>query len=70
VDALTAVRDRADRLLGVHPLRAAAALQLAAALVLTQERPTGWLFVTADVRLAAVAAAEGFEVISPADPPG
>jgi len=65
VDALEPVRDRADRLLGVHGLRAADALQLAAALALCLERPTGWGFVTLDDRLAAAAAAEGFEVHSP-----
>ena len=65
VDALAQVRDRADRLLGVHPLRAADALQLAAALVLVEERPAGWSFVTADARLAAAAAAERFDVREP-----
>jgi len=55
----------ADRLLGVHGLRAADALQLAAALALCLERPAGWGFVTLDDRLATAAAAEGFEVHSP-----
>ncbi|MBI4703131.1 MAG: type II toxin-antitoxin system VapC family toxin [Deltaproteobacteria bacterium] len=66
VDALGPVRDRAERVLAVHVLRAADALQLAAALLLVQERPEGWPFVTLDDRLAAAAAAEGFEVIVPA----
>ena len=65
IASLEPVRDRADRLLGVHALRAADALQLAATLVLCQERPAGWSFVTLDERLAAAAAAEGFEVRSP-----
>lgn len=65
VDGVRPVRARAERLLAVHPLRAADALQLAAALVLTGERPTGYRFVTRDDRLAAAARAEGFELIVP-----
>ena len=65
VEAWQAVRDRADRALGSHPLTAADALQLAAALVLSNERPRGRVFVTADERLSEAAAAEGFDVIVP-----
>ena len=57
------VRERAERLLGQHDLRAAAALQLAAALVLSQERPRGRPFVTADAVLTRAATSEGFEVL-------
>jgi predicted nucleic acid-binding protein len=64
VDAISAVRARAERLVAVHPLRAADALQLAAALVLSRERPR-WPFVTGDRRLASVAELEGFDVIVP-----
>jgi hypothetical protein len=64
VDGLTAVRARAERILAVHPLRAADALQLAAALVLSKDRPH-WPFVTGDVQLARVAELEGFDVIVP-----
>ncbi len=39
VDGLTTVRARAERIVAVHPLRAADALQMAAALVLSKERP-------------------------------
>jgi len=62
IDALRPVRDRADRLLAAHPLRAADALQLAAALLLVQERPAAFPFVTADERLSEAAEAEGFAV--------
>jgi uncharacterized protein len=63
VSDLEPVRDRADRLLASHPLRAADALQLAAALVLWRDRPKGRDFVTADGALARAAAAEGFQVL-------
>lgn len=65
VEALVTVRERAVRLLAVHPLTSADGLQLAAALVLAGERPRGRGFVCADVRLAAAARAEGFSVIAP-----
>ena len=65
VTALVAVRDRAERALGVHPLRAADALQLGAALVLTGDRPRHRSFVVADARLANAARREGFDVIAP-----
>jgi predicted nucleic acid-binding protein len=64
VDGLDAVRTRAERILAVHPLRAADSLQLAAALVLSKDRPH-WPFVTGDVQLARVAELEGFNVIVP-----
>lgn len=64
VDGLSAVRGRAERIVAVHPLRAADALQLAAALVLSRERPR-WPFVTSDRQLASVAELEGFDVIVP-----
>jgi uncharacterized protein len=59
------VRDRAERLLAQRALRAADALQLAAALVLTRERPRNRDFVTADGTLARAATSEGFRVIVP-----
>lgn len=64
VDGLAAVRTRAERLVAVHPLRAADALQMAAALVLSRERAR-WPFVTGDRQLASVAELEGFDVIIP-----
>jgi predicted nucleic acid-binding protein len=56
------LRERALRLLATHPLRAADALQLAAALVWCQERPKGCGFVCLDERLGEAARREGFEV--------
>jgi predicted nucleic acid-binding protein len=56
------LRRRAGRLLASHPLRAADALQLAAALIWCEEQPHGEGFVTIDARLAEAAANEGFTV--------
>ena len=60
------VRRRAARLLAFHPLRAADALQLAAALIWCEEQPHGEHFVSLDGRLRDAAAREGFSLI-PAD---
>ncbi len=57
------LRSRAVRLLGVHPLRAADALQLAAALVAAEEDPTVLDFVCGDARLSEAARREGFTVL-------
>jgi predicted nucleic acid-binding protein len=54
------VRARAIRLLRVHPLSAADAFQLAAALTAFNEITAGNIFLTADLRLASAAALEGF----------
>lgn len=56
------VRRRAARLVSVHPLRAADALQLAAALIWCEEQPHGEGFVCLDTRLRDAAAREGFDV--------
>ena len=61
---LDAVRARARRLLETHPLRAADALHLGAALLAVEESPHGIAFVTFDLRLADAAESEGFEVLS------
>jgi len=58
-----AVRSRAERLLGVHTLRAGDALQLAAALLAAEEDPADLPFVTLDERLADAARKEGFPVL-------
>ena len=60
---LDAVKVRAHRLLGVHPLRAADALQLAAALVGVFDQPGGFEFVTFDAALGEAAEQEGFSVL-------
>ena len=57
------VRERAERLLAVHPLRSADALQLGAALVWARERTTGLGFVSFDERLRRAAGQEGFTVL-------
>jgi hypothetical protein len=57
-----AVKAVAERLLRVHVLRAADALQLAAALVWSAGRPQGRILYTLDDRLARAARREGFEV--------
>lgn len=56
------LREWAVRLVRVHPLRAAAAMQLAAAIVAAEMRPSGLEFVTAERRLAEATAREGFLV--------
>jgi predicted nucleic acid-binding protein len=56
------VRQRAEELLGRQIIRAADALQLAAALVWCQERPQPRVFVCFDERLAGAATQVGFEV--------
>lgn len=61
VQPTLAVRSRAVRLLRLHPLRAADAFQLAAALTVFKESPTGNAFLTADLRLAKAACLEGFD---------
>jgi predicted nucleic acid-binding protein len=62
VSDLPAVKTRAHRLVNVHPLRAADALQLGAALLLCDDRPELLPLVTRDRQLAAAAEAEGFDV--------
>jgi uncharacterized protein len=54
------VRSRAERLVATHPLRAADALQLAAALAWCEESPSGETFVCLDERLRDAARREGF----------
>jgi len=59
------VRLRAERLLSIHPLRAADALQLASALIWAQETPRGLDFVCLDQNLREAALKEGFSVPPP-----
>jgi len=59
------VRLRAERLLSIHPLRAADALQLASALIWAQETPRGLGFVCLDQNLRGGALKEGFSVLPP-----
>lgn len=57
------VRRRALRLLASHPLRAADALQLGAALTWRRDRPSRTGFVCLDAQLRDAAAREGFTVL-------
>ncbi len=57
------VRESATRFLRVHPLRAADALQLAAAFTAAEQRPALLQFVTLDERLAGAARKEGFAMV-------
>ena len=63
VTQVDAVRQRAERLVSVHALTAADALQLAAALVVSREQPETLEFVTLDKVLARAARLEGFPVL-------
>ncbi|HEY3170917.1 MAG TPA: PIN domain-containing protein [Thermoanaerobaculia bacterium] len=63
VTSVQSVRTRALRLLGTHSLRAADALQLAAALVFCDERTESLPFVCLDDRLAEAARRERFPVL-------
>ncbi len=58
------LRDLAVRLVHVHDLRAADALQVAAAIVASEGRPETLELVTLDERLAGAAAREGFRVVT------
>jgi uncharacterized protein len=57
------VRRRAIRLLRVHILRSADAIQLAAALVAAREDPRSLPFLTSDERLRLAAEREGFATL-------
>lgn len=63
VDPSDAIREAAVRFLRVHPLRAADALQLAAAFVAAERRPSSLELITLDEHLAAAARKEGFGLI-------
>jgi len=65
VSPTDAVRADAMRLLRLHLLRAADALQLAAARAICRGTPAGFPLVTADERLGDAAHREGFEVVDP-----
>ncbi len=63
VAEVLAVRERANALLARHPLRAADAGQLGAALLIREQVPASLDFVCLDRRLAAAAEMERFRVI-------
>ncbi len=57
------VRNTAQRLLRVHPLQAADSLQLAAAVIASEQEPSTLEFVSLDDRLNVAAAREGFALV-------
>ena len=57
------VRESAVRFLRVHLLRAADALQLAAAFIAAERRPSSLEVITLDERLAEAARKEGFALV-------
>lgn len=59
------VRRHAERVVETHPLRAADALQIGAALVAAEDNPAGLEFVTLDLQQAQAAEREGFRVLGP-----
>jgi predicted nucleic acid-binding protein len=63
VSLIDAVKLRAKRLLSTHPLKAADALQLGAALAMVKDNPVGRAFVCLDQRLGECARREGFTVL-------
>src|SRR6266496_3598938 len=63
VDPSDAIREAAVRFLRVHPLRAADALQLAAAFIAAERRPSSLEVVTLDDRLTSAAHKEGFALV-------
>lgn len=64
IDSSDSIREAAIRFLRVHPLRAADALQLAAAFLGAERRPASLEIVTLDDRLSSAARKEGFAIIS------
>lgn len=65
VQPVARIRQSAIRILRVHPLRAADAVQLAAAVAAAEDHPETLPFITFDHQLAQAAAREGFPVVRP-----
>jgi predicted nucleic acid-binding protein len=65
VTAVEIVRRHAERIVESHPLRAADALQIGAAVLAAEDNPADIEFVTFDENLADAAAREGFAVLGP-----
>lgn len=65
VTAVDLVRRHAERLVETHPLRAADALQVGAALVAAHDDAPALEFVTLDQQQAQAAEREGFHVLGP-----
>jgi uncharacterized protein len=65
VQPIARIRQNAIRLLRVHELRGADALQLGAALAAAEDQPVSLRLVTLDDRLTHAAQREGFTVVTP-----
>lgn len=65
VQPIVRIRQTAIRLLRVHGLRGADALQLGAALAAAEDQPASLPIVTLDDRLGQAAEREGFRVVNP-----
>lgn len=65
VTAVEVVRRHAERLVETHPIRAADAMQIGAALVTAEDNPETLEFVTFDRTQATAAEREGFRVLGP-----
>lgn len=65
VQPIVRIRQTAIRLLRVHGLRAADAIQLGAALTVAEDQPASLEVVTLDERLGQAAQREGFRVVVP-----
>lgn len=63
IQAVEVVRETAVRMLRVHELRAADSLQLSAAIIASQYRPSSLEFVSLDERLKSAARREGFALV-------
>ena len=63
IDPAPAIRETASRLLRTHELRAADALELAAAFAASEGRPSTLTFVSLDARLNEAAVREGFRLL-------
>lgn len=64
ITAAEVVRRHAERLVETHPLRAADALQIGAAIVAAEDHPATLEFVTLDDAQATAAEREGFGVLT------
>ncbi len=65
VTAVEIVRRHAERVVETHPIRAADALQIGAALVAAEDNPAALEFLTLDRHQAEAAEREGFRVLGP-----
>ncbi len=65
ITAVELVRRYAERVVETHPIKAADALQIGAALVAAEDNPEGMEFATLDRNLAEAAEREGFRVLGP-----